>query len=177
MALDLPAPVKAGLAGWAAEQLGAVAAVRRRAPGSMHVTLCFLGGQEAGEAPAIAAAVRSAVGVGSAVRLALDDPLWLPRRRPRVCAVSLVDVDGALASLQSTVAEALQRGGWYTPERRRFLAHVTVARLGRDGPSRPGTPCAPRAMPFAGEAVVLYRSHTGSGRARYEPLETIALAG
>jgi hypothetical protein len=36
-------------------------------------------------------------------------------------------------------------------------------------------PDAPQAS-FPGEAVVLYRSRLGSGPARYEPLERVALA-
>ena len=96
-------------------------------------------------------------------------------RRPRVAAVGLADDDGALAALQSDVAGALAQGGWYTAERRRFLAHVTVARIGRGGPRQPPELPVPPAGPATANAVSLYRSHTGGSGSRYEPLATVGL--
>ncbi len=67
------------------------------------------------------------------------------------------------------------QGGWYEPERRRFLAHVTVARIGRNGPRQPPELPAPPAVSAAAASVSLYRSHTGPSGARYEPLATVRL--
>ena len=64
-----------------------------------------------------------------AAELAVGEPLWLPPRRPRVLAVALEDPDGALGRTQTAVSSALAAGGWYVPETRPFLAHVTVARV------------------------------------------------
>lgn len=99
---------------------------------------------------------------------------WLPRRRPRVLAVELSDPDGALAHLQSTLADRLAAGGWYEPERRRFLPHVTVARVGRGRgdalPGRSGALPDPPAASFLISRVSLMRSHLGPGGSRYERL-------
>jgi 2'-5' RNA ligase len=59
----------------------------------------------------------------------------------------------------------------FEPERRALRPHVTVARA-RRGPSprAAGLDPPPPALSFEPEALVLYRSHTGAGGARYEPL-------
>jgi 2'-5' RNA ligase len=180
VALDLPAVVRTELAGWGARQLGGVAGARLLEAESMHVTLCFLGGRCAGEVEAIARALQVAAGAAP-VPLTLGAPLWLPRRRPRVAAVRLPGGEGnrgaGVAALQSAVAAKLARAGWYEPEARPFLAHVTVARAGKGGLSRPPELTPPPAIRFTAETVSLYRSHTGPAGARYEPLATVCLAG
>jgi len=44
------------------------------------------------------------------VEATFGEPVWLPRRRPRVVAVTLEDETGALARLQATLAGALVAG-------------------------------------------------------------------
>jgi 2'-5' RNA ligase len=175
VALDLPSEVRGHLLAWGARALTDIPGVRLQRPEAMHVTLCFLGGRPAAEAEAIADAVRRAVGRRSEVRLMPGAPVWLPRRRPRVAAVELIDDTGELTALQASLATALARGGWYEPERRRFLAHVTVARIGRKAPRQPSELPAPPAEPVIALSVSLYRSHTGPSGARYEPLATVRL--
>jgi 2'-5' RNA ligase len=175
VALDLPSEVREHLLGWGARALTDIPGVRLQRPEAMHVTLCFLGGQPAGEAEAIADAMRRALGARSQLTLVPGAPIWLPRRRPRVAAMELIDDTGELAALQASLATALARGGWYEPERRRFLAHVTVARIGRNGPRQPSGLPAPPAVPVTAPSVSLYRSHTGPSGARYEPLATVRL--
>jgi 2'-5' RNA ligase len=175
VALDLPEAVRGHLLGWGARALSDIPGARLQRPEAMHVTLCFLGGQPAGEVKAIAEAMRVAVGIRPEPEMAVRAPVWLPRRRPRVAAVELIDDTGELAALQASLATALARGGWYEPERRRFLAHVTVARIGRNGPREPSKLPAPPAVPVIAPSVSLYRSHTGAGGARYEPLATVTL--
>ena len=59
----------------------------------------------------------------------------------------------------------------FEPERRALRPHVTVARAPRDVRLRAAAPDPPPpALIFEPEALVLYRSHTGPGGARYEPL-------
>ena len=108
--------------------------------------------------------------------LSLAQPAWLPPRRPRVLAVDLADADGACGRLQACVSEALSSLGVYTPEKRPFRPHVTVARV-RKG-SRVGTelPQVPEAGTFAATALTLYRSRLSPHGARYEPLSRTLLA-
>ncbi len=178
VALDLPAAARAELAAWGAGQLGGVTGARLMDAASMHVTLCFLGGRDASEVEAIAWALRVAAG-SPPVSLTLGAPLWLPRRRPRVAAIRLMaaDDDRSLVTLQSAIAARLTREGLYEPEARPFLAHVTVARAGKGGLSRPPELGPPPAMSFTAGTVSLYRSHTGPAGARYESLATVGLSG
>jgi 2'-5' RNA ligase len=175
VALELPEVSRGQMLAWGARTLSDIPGVRLQRPEAMHVTLCFLGGQPPGEAEAIAEAMRRAVGARSPLTLMPGAPIWLPRRRPRVAAIELSDDTGELAALQASLATALAHGGWYEPEHRRFLAHVTVARIGRNGPRQPSELPAPPAVPVIAPSVSLYRSHTGASRARYEPLATVRL--
>ncbi len=175
VALELPAALCAELLAWAARALPPTPGMRLQRPEAMHVTLCFLGGQPTEAADAIADAMRRAVGARSALALTPGPPAWLPPRRPRVAAVRLTDAAGELGGLQADVAAALADGGWYVPERRPFLAHVTVARIGRSGPQRPPELPAPPTVGGTAEAVSLYRSHTGPTGARYEVLASVPL--
>jgi RNA 2',3'-cyclic 3'-phosphodiesterase len=148
--------------------------LRRLEASALHVTLCFLGSQRVHDIVAIAAACRSVEGNG-AIDLQLGEPLWLPDRRPRVLAVTLEDRSGALAALQDALADRLEQGGWYEPERRPFLAHVTVGRFGRSG-GRPQEIEAPDPVRFRATTVTLQRSRAGPGGSRYERLVEVALA-
>lgn len=176
VALELPGPVRAQLARWSETSLRGLP-LRLVDPGSLHVTLCFLGSREAPEVGEIAAACRRAVGSLPPVSLTLGAALWLPRRRPRVLAVALTDERGTAATVQSELAGALHAGGFYEPEDRPFLAHVTVARVTRGGRAEPSELPPPAPLRFDTGAVTLYRSRLGSGPARYEPLETVVLSG
>jgi 2'-5' RNA ligase len=174
VALELPTPVRSDLAAFgraAADRDEALRAVREDA---LHLTLAFLGHRELDEIDPARAAVG---GVRSAApSLTLGDPLWLSPRRPSVLTVALVESGGVLAGLQAqVVARLVARLAW-EPEQRPFRPHATVARVRRGWrPRVRDLPEAPRAT-FAGEAVVLFRSHLGGrGPARYEALERVAL--
>ena len=176
VALDLPEALRGHLLGWGAHALSDIPGVRLQRPEAMHVTLCFLGDQPVGEVEAIAGAMRAAVARRSALRLMPGAPIWLPARRPRVAAVEVADAAGELAALQVDVSAGLAAGGWYEPERRPFLAHVTVARIGRNGPRQPPQfPAPPPAVSATAGSVSLYRSHTGPSGARYEVVATVGL--
>lgn len=136
------------------------------------MTLCFLGWMpEEAIAPLRALVEASSAGIGGVAGLAFGEPLWLPRRRPRVLALALEDRHGQLTELQGRLAERLAAGGWYEPELRPYLPHVTVARV-RGGESVPrGAELSPvPPLVFDGAAVTLYRSRLERTGARYEPL-------
>jgi 2'-5' RNA ligase len=176
VALELPPVVRAALVQWRSEQLDGVQGLRPVDPEALHVTLCFLGWQPATQIEVIAAACQR---IGSEPRavLGLDGALWLPARRPRVLAVALEDRGHALSHLQAVLAGALEDGGWYRREQRRFLAHVTVARVRRGTQVRPPLVPAPVPISFPGVSVTLYRSHLGASGARYERLAAVQLSG
>jgi RNA 2',3'-cyclic 3'-phosphodiesterase len=112
---------------------------------------------------------------GAAPRLALGDGLLLPPRRARVLCAEVSDPEGSLAALQACVSAGLDRAGVYTPEKRPFRAHATVARL-RSGARAPrSVDAAPEAVEFFGEALTLFESRLHPSGARYEPLVRIAL--
>jgi 2'-5' RNA ligase len=129
---------------------------------SLHVTLAFLGEQP--DPDAIAAAVGAIA--PRPVPLALAAPAWLPPRRPRVLALDLHDPSGACARLQAEVSEALR--SVYTPEKRAFRPHVTVARVRKGARVDTAMPAAPARRTFAAAALTLYRSRLSPHGARYE---------
>jgi RNA 2',3'-cyclic 3'-phosphodiesterase len=142
------------------------------------VTLCFLGWLEEAAIGSLSQRVESiAREAGAVPGLTLDEGLWLPRRRPRVLAIGLSDGDGALVRLRRSAAQALAAGGWYEPDARPYLPHVTVARVrGTVQPPRRATLPPPPEVAFAGAAVTLYRSRLHPSGARYEPLSRNELA-
>jgi 2'-5' RNA ligase len=187
VALDLPDAVREALVAWRAPLLAGVVGERLRpvAPEALHVTLCFLGDLPLGSVSAVTDALVASEGTPRP-GLALGDPLWLPRRAPRVLTVALADGRGELGRLQGLLAGRLAAGGWLRPGPRPFLPHVTVARVrgrapreggGRGRSSRDSEPdlasvplAPPPALAFAGASVTLYRSHLGGAGARYEGL-------
>jgi len=187
LAVDPPEQVCLELASWAR----AVAAqgrsgargrqgLRLLAAEALHVTLCFLGSRPVGEieellrVPSASATVVGELSVGA--------PLWLPPRRPRNLAVEIHDHDGELERLQRELVAELQRVIDWEPDRRRFRAHLTVARVrGRESfLAAPGGPIAVPATPalrFRPESLTLYRSWLEPSGARYEALAGRPLLG
>ena len=175
VALELPGTVRRALAAWAREQVGEMSRVRLVDPESLHVTLCFLGLRPVAEVDAIVAACAGVSGL-PAPALTLGEALWLPPRRPRVLTIELADEHGRLTAVQSALARALQDGGFYEPEKRPFLDHVTVARVQREGRPRGSELPAPKPVRFSGGTVTLFQSRLGGGPARYQALARVALA-
>jgi RNA 2',3'-cyclic 3'-phosphodiesterase len=173
VALELPAGVRAELAGFGRAAADGDEALRAVGEDALHATLAFLGHRDLADMAPAAEAIRSVR--AAALPLALGDPLWLAPRRPHVLAVALEDRDGALATLRADVVERLAAALAWEPEGRAFRAHVTVARVRRGMRPRRRLPDAPQAT-FTGEAVTLLRSHLGQGPARYEALERVALS-
>ena len=170
VALDLPDTVRDALesAGRAADP-EAWRPVPRQ---SLHVTLAFLGPRPATDVALIAPVVAAEA---HAPPLALHHVLLLPPRRPRVLTVELSDPTGALTALQARVCAALHAAGVYTPEKRAYRPHVTIARLRpRVRPPRDAA-IALEPLAFHGTAVTLYVSRLHPHGARYEPLASATL--
>lgn len=176
VALELPRDVRDAVIEWRQEALTARPGLRFVARENLHVTLCFLGGRWAREIEPIVAACRALPG-RAPPEIALAQAIWLPRRRPRVLAVALDDPQHALADVQAALSELLAAGGWYTPEKRPYTAHVTVARVGRDGRAPRLELAPPPPMRFRAPCASLYRSRLAPGGARYEALARIELGG
>jgi 2'-5' RNA ligase len=171
VAVDLPAPVRDALAAF---RDAADPAVWRPVPDqALHVTLAFLGHLPEEAADTAAGVLDRAA--GPAPRLILAGPLLLPPRRGRVLCAALADPDGTLAALQQRVSAGLESAGLYTPEKRPFRAHATVARLRSDARSPRDLPdgLALEPLEFHAAAVTLYRSRLGRGGARYEALHRV----
>jgi 2'-5' RNA ligase len=174
VALDLPAAARDALLGWRSDALADVPGLRLLAPEALHMTLCFLGWRWVSEIDDIAGSTCDVARGASVSGLELAEPIWLPPRRPRALGVQVLDHDGSLGRLQAAQSDALQAGGWYVPEARPFLPHVTVARVVKGARVRAvSLPGPPATALVPGAAVTLYRSRLGAGGARYEPLSTI----
>ncbi|HEX5621222.1 MAG TPA: RNA 2',3'-cyclic phosphodiesterase [Solirubrobacteraceae bacterium] len=140
---------------------------------SLHLTLAFLGRRPATDVPAIDAVLHAAA--GPAPRLALAGALLLPPRRARVLCAALSDLDGTLTDLQARVSDGLAAAGVYTPEKRAYRAHATVARLRSRARAPRAVDTDPEPLEFAGEALTLFESRLHPHGARYEPLVRLSL--
>lgn len=177
VALELPEDVREALERWRAGGPRRVRGLRMADPAALHVTLCFLGWRFEREIDEIGAACTAATAGWGPIPVSVGNPVWLPDRRPRVLAVRIDDPSDALAHLQSALAMELSTGGWYAPETRPFLGHVTVARVPRGGRVRAVRLPGPPRAEFLATRVTLYRSRLGPHGARYEAQRTVELVG
>jgi 2'-5' RNA ligase len=168
VALSLPDEVRASLAAADTDALRAVS------PDALHLTLAFLGSRPPDDLEAISRVLEAEAGA-PAPRLATAGALLLPPGRPRVLTVAIEDLDGTLAPLQARISAGLAEAGVYTPEKRPFRPHVTIARVRprarppRHAESEPGAP-------FTAERLTLYRSQLHPKGARYVPVTGVMLA-
>jgi RNA 2',3'-cyclic 3'-phosphodiesterase len=177
--VDPPRAVREQLALWARTAAAAAIApptLRLLDPDLLHLTLCFLGSRPVAEITAIGSALgECAAQVGE---LSVGPPLWLPRARPRSLAVAIHDDAGELSGLHSAVTRAISGASAWEPERRRFRAHITVARTRGRGDSGRNQPAGSFALPptpqlhFNPESLTLYRSWLSPEGASYEALVT-----
>jgi 2'-5' RNA ligase len=180
VALDLPARVREGIVAWGRKAL-ADPALRPVGPGSLHVTLAFLGWLPEREIPRLAEIVTAAA--APAPRLKLADPVPRPARgRPRLFALPAAS-PGAV-ELQAGLQERLVEARLYEPEKRPFWPHVTVARVRREerGSKRPALVSRPPgALPktLLQTAIcvrmTLYLSELKPQGAQYTPLAQVDL--
>jgi 2'-5' RNA ligase len=158
--------------------------VRWVPPGSLHLTLKFLGDIAASSVPQVAAAVQSAAGQASAFEVGVGGLGAFPNmRQPRVVWLGL-HAPPALLELQRSLEAGLARLG-YAPEGRAFSPHLTVGRVSRSAGSRErqalGRALAGETVGSLGvfrvDAVHLYQSVLQPGGAVYTKLHSGRLRG
>ena len=98
-------------------------------PGSMHLTLKFLGDIPAAQVASVAAAVQAATGGHTRFSLAATGIGVFPSlRRPRVIWAGFSGQTGLLSDLQRSLEESLAALG-FPPEERPFRGHLTIGRF------------------------------------------------
>jgi len=168
-ALRLPSATVDELVAWQRRAF-ADAGVRVLSPEQLHVTLAFLGHRPTDELDAIAGALREAAA-------GAEPPLLSVRRYRETRSVGMLaldDEEGRAGVLALDLHTRLQALGVYEPERREWLAHVTVIRF-RQRPRL--QPALPVLEPFVSSDAAVYLSRLRSGGAQYEVLESVALGG
>ena len=73
------------------------------------------------------------------------------------------------------MSEGLEAAGVFTPEKRPFRAHATVARLRQRARPPRSISAAPEPLEFHGEALTLFISRLHPHGARYVPLVRLNL--
>lgn len=175
VAIEVPEDVRAAVA-------GAVAPLRERFPmarwvpaQNQHVTLKFLGSTY----PRLVEWVRATVG-----ELASRHAPFTTRveglgafpnaRRARVLWAGLDDAGSAFGRLAADLDEALSKE--FTPEKRAFTPHLTVARFEPTVTVDPNE-IAFESEPFEVGRIVLFRSHLRRPAPVYEPMVVEPLRG
>jgi 2'-5' RNA ligase len=180
VALDLPEGLRDGAVAWGRRELRDPA-LRVVPPESLHVTLAFLGylpERESERLGEIVAGLRAA-----APEILLSDPVARPAgRHPRLFALP-VESPGVV-ELQAELEEKLVAARLYTPEKRPFWPHVTVARVKSEGKGSkrprgvakwPGALPQDLLQPTRAVRTRLYRSELKPSGAEYHPLAQVEL--
>lgn len=131
LALDLPEQIKDEIVDWQRDVFGEVPALRMTSRGSLHATLVFLGYQAEKYLPRIVESAFAAPAPDEGLTLRFDEVRAVPRSGPRLYALNLEDRSEIVTRMQRGFVERLCDSGFYSPEKRPFWAHVTVARARR----------------------------------------------
>lgn len=154
------------LAAWQLRELGG----RIVPPGSLHVTLAFLGSRAGSDLGPVAGAVREAA--ARAERPELEVRGY--RETRSVGMLVCDDRGGRAATLADDLFGRLEALGVYEREGRPWLPHVTVIRFRK----RPGLdPVLPVLEPFSPSDAAVYLSRLHPSGAQYEVLESFGLGG
>jgi 2'-5' RNA ligase len=137
IAVELPEEVKAGLRRIQAElRSSSQAPVKWVDPGSIHLTLKFLGGVDGAKLGPITAAMEEAARGIAPFSLKVEGLGVFPNlRKVQVVWVGVIGEVDRLAGLQQRIESNLAGLG-FAPEKRRFTPHLTLGRV-RDRASLP----------------------------------------
>ena len=151
--------------------MGGVPGARWQDDAQLHLTLRFVGEVDRRQAEDVAAAL---AGVAAPAAEARVDGVGTFDRRGRADTVwARVVPPEPLAALHRKVDQALRRAG-VAPDERRYLPHVTLARMARAGHDAAALArwladhAALASPPFPLTHLYLYESHLGSEGASYE---------
>ena len=146
----------------------------------LHMTLRFLGPTPATQVPSVAAALDRAAAGRPAFDIRLAGSGAFPTAdRPRALWLGIAAGAEAMGAISAAFEAELGALGWAL-ESRPFRPHLTIARTDgvRAGPAAVealGRTATDLDAGFRASDVVLYRSHLGSGPARYERLHAVPL--
>jgi RNA 2',3'-cyclic 3'-phosphodiesterase len=163
LALELPPGVEETLRAWSDRELSA-----GRRPGTLHVTLAFLGSRPRSELEAIVGALRESAAESAPFEL---EPVRYRETRS-VGMLVLADASGEATRLAERVQSRLEQLGVYRREARPWLPHITVVRFRK----RLGVqPPLPEIGPFAPSEAAAFLSRLHPSGARYEVIESCSL--
>jgi 2'-5' RNA ligase len=165
-ALRLPDDTVEDVVRWQNDNLAAAGRVVPRE--NLHLTLAFLGSTPADAVPDIVEELRQAVAAAGPISLEVSGY----RETRSVGMLTLDDEGGAAARLAGDLHERLHRLGVYEPEKRPWLAHVTVLRFREKPRLRPPLPDLGRVSP---SDAALYNSLLRSTGAQYVVMATLDL--
>lgn len=161
---------------WLSALAGGIPGARWVEEENLHLTLRFLGETEDGRVDDLVTALQRID--TPAFPLALHGVGQFGGDRKARALWAGVAASPALAHLQAKVESAVVRAG-FPPETRKFLPHVTLARLKDAPPDRVGRFLAAHALlqppPFTVDAFHLFESLPGRGGSVYLTLERFSL--
>lgn len=145
-------------------------------PANRHLTLLFLGDLEVGAGLRMADALKVPLSALPPFTVSLGSADWFPAASHPVVLALRADAAASLRALAAAVREAAMATG-LAVDARPFRAHVTLARLGRQGRARPVLPPSPATALLSVRDVVLFESVPGSSGRHYEPVLRLPLHG
>jgi 2'-5' RNA ligase len=170
VALDLPPEAQEALIRFREE--AADHEIWRRLPDeALHLTLVFLGYLTDDQHAELDQIVSDTP--PSSFNLSLSGTLLLPRSHPRVLCADVADRNGGLVRYQQELSSRLQAANLYTPEKRSFHPHITVARVLKSVRAPRKIEIRPEEIAFQANEVSIYRSELHPAGAQYTRLQTI----
>ena len=144
---------------------------------NQHVTLRFLGTTPPGLIAPLGEVLEATAATARPEEISLSGFGAFPKVAcARVLWAGIDDPAGLLSGLARAMGVALEGLG-FEPEERDYTPHLTLARF-RDPVRLTDLPSnVPAPEPFTVTEIILYRSHTSSKGARYEPLAHYPLRG